>query len=126
MKKYKTYWDNNGKYNDLVKEIDKKVPDEGASNDNVVEIFRLLQNAYYDLYNNGGGNEHKWNFVEPIKNLLNNVSYDKKEKFLGKVVKFRASMTKYDAFPINEKKAYKKAEKAINSFCKMYLHLNKQ
>lgn len=53
----KTYWSGNGKYEVLIKNLQKLVPDNGTvknpKKNRKLEKFRKAQNCYYDLYNNG-------------------------------------------------------------------------
>jgi hypothetical protein len=52
-----TYWNNKGKHEDLVVEIAKLIPSVGEVKDadanRALETYRIAQNCYYDLYNNG-------------------------------------------------------------------------
>lgn len=55
-----TYWDNQGKYQKLADRLLELIPSSGKvedfENNPKLERFRLINNAYYDLYNNGGMN----------------------------------------------------------------------
>ena len=57
------YWNNNGKYQKLGDKLMELIPDvnevENPEDNPKLERFRKLVNAYYDLYNNGGGNEDR-------------------------------------------------------------------
>ena len=52
-----TYWNRNGKYNDLAEKLQALIPIEGAvenpRKNKKLEKFRKAVNCYYDLYNNG-------------------------------------------------------------------------
>ena len=54
-----TYWSHKGKYPKILAEIQKLVPASGeipgwsATHNKELETFRIAQNCYYDLYNNG-------------------------------------------------------------------------
>ena len=52
-----SYWNNNGKYQALVSDLQKLIPTEGAIPDagehKELETFRIASNCYYDLYNDG-------------------------------------------------------------------------
>tara|TARA_R100001143_G_C3320651_1_gene114613 strand:- start:393 stop:752 length:360 start_codon:yes stop_codon:yes gene_type:complete len=54
------YWDNTGTYKLIKDKLEKLIPVEGSVNDTEnnpkLERFRLMSNAYYDLFNNGGCN----------------------------------------------------------------------
>lgn len=56
-----SYWDNTGKFQTLVIELNKLVPTSGAVDsprgaNRRLEKFRVASNAYYDIFNNGGMN----------------------------------------------------------------------
>jgi len=55
-----TYWNHNGKYNELAEKLQALIPAEGAvanpRKNKKLEKFRKAVNCYYDLYNNGLGN----------------------------------------------------------------------
>lgn len=57
------YWNSNGKYQELGDKLMELIPDidevENPEDNPKLERFRKLVNAYYDLYNNGGGNENR-------------------------------------------------------------------
>lgn len=57
----KTYWGNNAAHQHLSEQLEKLVPAEGAvetprGRNKKLEKFRQASNAYYDIFNNGGGN----------------------------------------------------------------------
>lgn len=51
-----TYWNHNGKYQELSDRIQKLIPRSGECEDPKLELFRVVGNAYYDIYNNGACN----------------------------------------------------------------------
>lgn len=55
-----TYWDSTGRHQKLAEELRKLIPAAGpvenARKNPKLERFRKVANAYYDLFNNGGGN----------------------------------------------------------------------
>lgn len=57
-----SYWDNNGKFQALVTELQKLVPASGKvvmpRKNKKLEKFRAASNAYYDIFNNGGCNRY--------------------------------------------------------------------
>ena len=57
------YWDNTGTYKLIKDKLEKLIPVEGSVNDTEnnpkLERFRLMSNAYYDLFNNGGCNSRR-------------------------------------------------------------------
>ena len=57
----RTYWNNKGTYQSLATQLQKLIPSEGAvenprGGNRQLEKFRQASNAYYDIFNNGGGN----------------------------------------------------------------------
>lgn len=58
-----SYWSSNGKYQHLANELQKLIPFSGevenAKQNPALEKFRKYVNAYYDLFNNGGGNRRQ-------------------------------------------------------------------
>jgi hypothetical protein len=58
-----SYWNNTGKHQTLVTELNKLVPDAGSVVDpkknKALEKFRKASNVYYDTFNNGLGNMGK-------------------------------------------------------------------
>lgn len=56
----KTYWNNNGTYNDLSAKLQQLIPVSGSVEkpwkNKALERFRKASNAYYDIFNNGGCN----------------------------------------------------------------------
>lgn len=55
-----TYWNHEGKYQELSEKIEKLIPASGECEDPNLEMFRLVSNAYYDCYNNGACNCHRF------------------------------------------------------------------
>lgn len=51
-----TYWNGQGKYQALADKMQDLVPMEGPCDCKHVDVFREACNAYYDIFNNGGGN----------------------------------------------------------------------
>ena len=52
-----SYWCDTGKHVEKLKELQELIPAAGEVDfDNHLEELRQCQNAYHDLYNNGGGN----------------------------------------------------------------------
>lgn len=58
-----SYWNDNGKYQNLAVQLQKLVPAAGKvqnpEQNPALERFRLHANAYYDIFNNGGCNYAK-------------------------------------------------------------------
>jgi|GEM_PF-5527794 len=62
-----TYWNSTGKHQELSDSLEKLVPACGRCNTSEMELFRLVSNIYYDLYNNGLCNaEHKLEVLQPV------------------------------------------------------------
>jgi len=51
-----TYWNGNGTYQSIADKLEKLVPATGPAECKHIDRFRQAANAYYDIYNNGGGN----------------------------------------------------------------------
>ena len=51
-----TYWNGNGTYQGIIDKLSEEIPIEGACEDKAIDRLRRAINAYYDIYNNGGGN----------------------------------------------------------------------
>jgi hypothetical protein len=71
----KTYWNQNGKYQEQYDEMSGLIPDSGKSDNQYIELFRNMINLYSDLYTNGGGN---W---QALQYQLENLSDNKKSLF---------------------------------------------
>lgn len=48
-----TYWNNNGKHNELLEQLSELIPYRGSCDCPKLEKLRITINAYYDYYNNG-------------------------------------------------------------------------
>jgi len=48
-----TYWNHNGRYENIAEQLMEKVPNKGRSDNTNIEAWRVAVNTYYDLYNNG-------------------------------------------------------------------------
>lgn len=55
-----TYWEGQGKYQDQVTLLGKKIPFMGYCTEPGLEFLRVVRNAYYDCYNNGACNESRF------------------------------------------------------------------
>lgn len=54
-----SYWNSKGQYQHLVDKLNELIPISGpvtTKKSSKLERFRKIQNAYYDLFNNGGMN----------------------------------------------------------------------
>ncbi|WP_425263299.1 hypothetical protein [Vibrio owensii] len=69
-RKVLTGWTNTGLYAELNNAIDELIPKTGKSDLEAVNAFMVVNEMYYDHFNNGGGNEGRWgNNVEFRKHL---------------------------------------------------------
>lgn len=131
-----TYWCNNGKYQKVADEIGKYVPRQNNSDIPIIEIFRVVANAYYDLYNNGGGNACRWEFVPIVKEQLKIIDgyIEEKKQVLINCTKLRTSVTLVGCFPkklsngATQDECFEKvaelAEEAINSIIELYIAID--
>ena len=66
--KQPTYWDNTGKYQDVLGSAFDDVPLNGKASSVEAELLRAVNSIYYDLYNNGLANvESK---LPPLRNAM--------------------------------------------------------
>jgi hypothetical protein len=61
MEKINSYWGHNGTHQEFVESLNAMIPEQGAvesprGRNRRLEKFRQASNAYYDIFNNGGGN----------------------------------------------------------------------
>ena len=78
------YWNNNGKYQkEYLKLWDEFVPNEGYTDDKYINLLISTGKRYYDLYNNGLGNEDVlWeDFIRYTKPLLNELDCNEIVKY---------------------------------------------
>lgn len=62
------YWGNRGgKYQYVYNMVSARIPDMGGADDPNVESIRLMTNAYYDYYNNGGCNRFRIQDLKAVK-----------------------------------------------------------
>lgn len=82
MNKISNYWDGTGRFQNLANELAKLIPAAGpvanARKNAKLERFRKVANAYYDLFNNGGGNRPQSivNFFGRVKQYARRSSWD--------------------------------------------------
>ena len=55
-KTFGSYWSGRGNYQSKADLVASLVPGEGSSTIPAIETFRVAQNAYYEIFNNGGAN----------------------------------------------------------------------
>lgn len=61
-----TYWNGKGKYEGAAAKINEMIPAHGKAEDPKVEAARVAFNAYYDFFNNGGGNRMRLAELKPL------------------------------------------------------------
>ena len=88
-----TYWSNKGRYQKLAEQLEKLIPFTGevedAKNNPKLEKFRMINNAYYDLYNNGGiNNDTKFvsKYFPKCMSLADKSLWDQCEKITEPIV----------------------------------------
>ena len=54
-----TYWEGKGAFQSIYDEANKKIPMMGECECPKLEAIRVTANWYYDIYNNGGGNDSR-------------------------------------------------------------------
>jgi hypothetical protein len=87
-----TLWEGTSELKPIVDKLNLLIPEEGSvlnkEQNKHLELFRIAQNCYYDLYNNGLGNRRK-EFYKLYKLASYGLVDD--EEFLNKVeLKFNA------------------------------------
>lgn len=65
-----SFWCENHPLSAVADKLTAMVPHSGCADDVVVEVYRLAQNCYYDLYNNGGGNTGRWRMKRELKSAM--------------------------------------------------------
>lgn len=80
-----SYWENQGKYQKDAEHIRSLIPSRGKCDNPNLEVFRVVQNAYYDAYNNGACNPFRWECLKPfVPDLLDqcNINSSQLQQFL--------------------------------------------
>lgn len=73
-----TYWNGKGKYEQEYNQIKSLIPNEGEVIGNPsLETLRQVINAYYDIYNNGACNAHRF---QSLTSVVESSSLPKTEK----------------------------------------------
>ena len=75
-----SYWNNEGKYEAEAQALQELVPSAGRADTHKGEIFRAATKIYYDLHNNGWGND--WRAQAWF--LIMNIQFDEEIKQLFK------------------------------------------
>lgn len=82
-----TYWQNKGRYEDEAKQLQALVPNSGEAETMQGEIMRAASRIYYDLFNNGFGNN--WtgalDYLKEFVNLPEHI-YDELNQYAGGAV----------------------------------------
>lgn len=62
-----TYWEGSGKYQAEYSLVNSLIPHEGeCPNSESLETLRVVANAYYDIYNNGACNAHRFEGLDKL------------------------------------------------------------
>lgn len=95
-----TYWCGKGKYQAKFDEVWKRVPAEGKASDPRVELLRVLNKVYYDLYNNGNDTWYAMarnNVYDPAYAPPHDAPEDVKEFFMDARLDYEFVSRKVDA-----------------------------
>lgn len=65
-----SYWGNNGWNQEMANLLKPHVPSHGKATHPAIEVFRNLQNFYYDRYNNGHCNPCKTKCAVPVRAFM--------------------------------------------------------
>lgn len=72
-----SYWEGKGKYQKEVKILRTLIPSRGECANPSLEVLRVVQNAYYDAYNNGACYPFRWECLKRfVPDLLDRCSID--------------------------------------------------
>lgn len=85
-----TYWNHSGKYQTVSNLVRSCVPATGKADIPSTEAYRVMANAYYDYYNNGGCNRSR------LKALLEEVKLPRGSEGAKAMSKLRKFSTKGD------------------------------
>lgn len=81
-----SYWEGKGKYQKEVERLRALIPSLGKCNNPSLEALRVVQNAYYDAYNNGACNPSRWECLKQfVPDLLDrcNIDRNQSQQFLS-------------------------------------------
>lgn len=85
-----TYWNHSGKYQTVANLVMSCVPATGKADTPSTEAYRVIANAYYDYYNNGGCNRSR------LKALLEEIKLPRGSAGSKAMSKLRKFSTKDD------------------------------
>lgn len=75
-----SYWEGKGKYQEEIKLLRSLIPSRGKCDNPSLEVFCVVQGAYYDAYNNGACNPSRWEDLERIvPHLLTQCNIDRSQ-----------------------------------------------
>lgn len=104
----KTYWNNEGKFQDEANRISELIPSWGKTENKYLDLYITASGVYYDMYNNGGCNIRDSyitsinEYIRPFARDLKGINFDctiqtiyrnlkneiKLENFMDSVIEF--------------------------------------
>ena len=86
-----SFWCDNHPLTAVSDKLISQIPRHGEAKNKNIEVLRLANNCYRDLYNNGGGNEGRW---EVREQLVSAASEALNEEACNAVIKSFDQLTK--------------------------------
>tara|TARA_B100000749_G_C18446872_1_gene474634 strand:+ start:789 stop:1250 length:462 start_codon:yes stop_codon:yes gene_type:complete len=66
-----SFWCDNHPLTAVSDKLSSQIPANGEAKSKNIEVLRLATNCYHDLYNNGGGNERRWEVRDQLVSVAN-------------------------------------------------------
>jgi len=128
------FWNGTHPLDAELKALSALVPMTGEADGAAVEVFRLAQNLYFDLWNNGAGNESRWNvrsqFAVAAMDAFSSIKGANIDLELNhRLCKVLLSMDVEEYFPINETETQYLVEVFMTDvvyYVTQYIKLNEQ
>lgn len=76
---HKNFWSLNHPLHDVLVELLKLTPATTSCPNPHNSVLQFINNIYYDLYNNGGGNASRWIITTPFKKCIRRAKLPKEE-----------------------------------------------
>lgn len=76
-RKHLSFYNNNHPLEFYYKKIFEMIPYVGKTDDPYLEIVRLVNQMYWDFWNNGGGNSGRWAIANDFKKAIRNINTSK-------------------------------------------------